>query len=63
MARKPHTHEAEAKVEAPATEAVDTPQVVVTEQAPVVEERKLSAQTLAEMEEGRRTLAERAKNP
>lgn len=60
MPRKPATHH---ETTAPATEVAETPQVVVTEQAPVEEAPKLSAQTLAEMEEGRRTLAERAKNP
>lgn len=40
-----------------------TPQVTITEQAPVEEERKPSERTLAEMEAGRAALAARAKNP
>lgn len=63
MARKPYT--ANAVAEAVVTEETvsETPEVVVVEQAPVEEERKLSAQTLAEMEAGRKSLAEHAKNP
>ncbi len=50
MARKPVTVE----------ETVEATEVVVSEQAPVEAERPLSPQTLAEMEAGRKALAERA---
>lgn len=50
MARKPVTVE----------ETVEATEVVVSEQAPVEAERPLSPQTLAEMEAGRKALADRA---
>ena len=50
MARKPVTVE----------ETVEATEVVVSEQAPVEVERPLSPQTLAEMEAGRKALADRA---
>jgi hypothetical protein len=50
MARKPVTVE----------ETVEATEVVVSEQAPAEAERPLSPQTLAEMEAGRKALAERA---
>ena len=58
MAKKPVTPEVTDEV-ADMTEVVETPEVVVAVQAEVVEERKPSAQTLAEMEAGRAALAAR----
>lgn len=63
MARKPYSANASAETAVNEEAVSETPEVIVAEQAPVEEERKLSAQTLAEMEAGRKSLEEHAKNP
>lgn len=51
-----------AKKPAVTSEVEETPEVIITEQAPAEEVRPLSAQTLAEMEAGREALRQHAAN-